>query len=107
MARASNKLALAEGDVAKAMEFAGPKSDPFQRRAAASLCQRLAIEQRKPIVAALLAHEEDKDDQNLPLMVWYAAEPVVAADPLWAAEALGICKIPKVTEYIARRMAAK
>ena len=89
------------------MRFAGAESTAFQRRVAASFCQRLSVEQRKPIVAALLAHGEDKDDQNLPFMVWYAAEPIVAADPLWAAEMLGSCKIPKITEYIARRMAAK
>lgn len=102
-----SKLALADGDTAGALKFAGAGSDAFQRRVAASLCQRLTIEQRKPIVLALLAHEEDKDDQNLPLMIWYAAEPIVAADPVWAADALAACKIPKVTEFIARRMAAK
>ena len=101
------KVALADGDVAGAMKFAGPASDAFQRRAAASLCQRLPIEQRKAIVMALLAHAEDAEDANLPLMYWYAAEPIVAADPLWATEALAACKIPKVTEFIARRMAAK
>ena len=104
---AANKVALADGDLAGAMKNAGPGSTEFQRRAAASLCQKLTIEQRKPIVLALLAHAEDKDDQNLPLMDWYAAEPTVAADPAWAVDALTACKIPKVTEYIARRMAAK
>ncbi len=77
------------------------------RLALASACQRLTVERRKPIVLALLAHEEDKDDHNLPLMYWYAAEPIVAADPVWATEALAVCKIPKVTEFIARRMATK
>jgi len=77
------------------------------RLALASACQRLTVEQRKPIVLALLAHEEDKDDANLPLMYWYAAEPIVAADVAWAAEALAACKIPKVSEYIARRMSEK
>ncbi len=80
---------------------------PIVRLALASACQRLTVEQRKPIVLALLAHEEDKDDQNLPLMYWYAAEPIVAADPAWAAEALAACKIPKLTEFIARRMSEK
>ena len=103
---APNKLALADGDIAGAMKFAA-SADAFQRRAAVSLCQRLTIEQRKPIVLALLAHEEDKDDQNLPLMIWYAAEPIVAADPVWATDVLAACKIPRVTEFIARRMAAK
>ena len=80
---------------------------PIVRLALASACQRLTVEQRKPIVLALLAHKEDKDDPNLPLMYWYAAEPIVAADPAWAAEALGACKIPKVSEFIARRMSEK
>jgi hypothetical protein len=40
-------------------------------------------------------------------MDWYAAEPIVAADPAWAAEALAACKIPKVSEFIARRMSEK
>ena len=82
-------------------------SSPIVRLALASACQRLTVEQRKPIVLALLAHGEDADDQNLPLMYWYAAAPIVAADPAWAAEALGACKIPKVSEFIARRMSEK
>jgi hypothetical protein len=90
-----------------ALRYAQDARFPAVRLALASACQRLTVEQRKPIVLALLAHEEDKDDQNLPLMVWYAAEPIVAADPAWAAEALAACKIPKVSEFIARRLAEK
>jgi hypothetical protein len=78
---------------------------PITRLGLASACQRLSIEQRKPIVAALLAHGEDAGDQNLPLMDWYAAEPIVGADATWAAEMLGSCKIPLVNEFIARRLA--
>ena len=85
----------------------GNRTLPIVRLALASACQRLTVEQRKPIVLALLAHEEDKDDHNLPLMYWYAAEPIVAADPAWAAEALAACKIPKVSEFIARRLSEK
>ncbi len=88
-------------------EFANAPTSPRVRLALASACQRLTVEQRKPIVLALLAHGEDADDANLPLMDWYAAEPIVAADPAWAAEALAACKIPKVAEFIARRMSEK
>jgi putative membrane-bound dehydrogenase-like protein len=97
-----------QSGVVKALtEYAASKSSPIVRLALASACQRLTVEQRKPIVLALLAHEEDKDDPNLPLMDWYAAEPIVAADPAWAAEALAACKIPKVSEFIARRLSEK
>ena len=36
---------------------------------------------RRPIVAALIAHDEDNADPNLPLMNWYAFEPLAAARP--------------------------
>src|SRR5690606_18474217 len=46
----------------------------------ASALQRMAPEQRWTIVKNLSAHEEDVADQNIPLMVWYALEPLVAID---------------------------
>ncbi len=98
----------ASDDLRELLLLLGKKHEsPIVRLALASACQRLTVEQRKPIVLALLAHGEDADDHNLPLMVWYAAEPIVAADPAWAAEALAACKIPKVSEFIARRLAEK
>jgi putative membrane-bound dehydrogenase-like protein len=88
-------------------DLAMTHKSPVVRLAIACASQRLTIAQRKPIVLALLAHEEDKDDHNLPLMYWYAAEPIVGDDPAWAAGAIGACKIPKVTEFISRRLAEK
>ncbi|MEZ6063791.1 MAG: c-type cytochrome [Planctomycetaceae bacterium] len=51
----------------------------------------------------LLAHAEDADDHNLPLMYWYAIEPLVPADPPRAMELAQKSKIPLVTRYIIRR----
>ena len=45
----------------------------------ASAMQRLSFSERIPILKRLLANAEYVKDQNLPLMYWYAAEPVVAA----------------------------
>ena len=73
----------------------------------ASACQRMTVEQRYPIVEALLAHEVDKDDHNLPLMYWYATEPIVAADPAKGALLLAKAKIPLLREYITRRLTTK
>ncbi|MGV3532932.1 MAG: PVC-type heme-binding CxxCH protein [Chthoniobacteraceae bacterium] len=72
----------------------------------ASAAQRIPLEQRWGIIGELVQHEKDAEDQNLPLMIWYAAEPAVAADPARAADLLGKCKIAKVQEFIARRMTA-
>ncbi|MBM3829141.1 MAG: dehydrogenase [Verrucomicrobia bacterium] len=80
---------------------------PVVRLYLASACQRLTVAQRAPIVEALLAHAEDADDHNLPLMYWYATEPIVAADPAKGALLLAKAKIPLLREYITRRLTAK
>jgi putative membrane-bound dehydrogenase-like protein len=46
----------------------------------ASALQRIPVEKRLDILTGLLSHSEDAGDQNLPLMLWYAAEPVVETD---------------------------
>ena len=78
---------------------------PLVRLYLASAMQRLLLKQRVPVLAHLLAHTEDKDDQNLPLMYWYATEPVVAADRVAAVKLLTVCQIPKVRQFITHRMA--
>jgi putative membrane-bound dehydrogenase-like protein len=75
------------------------------RLAIASVAQRVRPRKRMPIVAALAAHAEDAADPYLPLMVWYAAEPLVPRDPELAAAAAGAAKLPIVRRYIARRIA--
>ena len=80
---------------------------PVVRLYLASACQRLTVAQRAPIIEALLAHAEDAADHNLPLMYWYATEPLVAADPAKGALLLAKAKIPVLREYITRRLTAK
>ena len=80
-------------------------NSPLVRLYLASAMQRLSLEQRVPVLVHLLANAEDKHDQNLPLMYWYATEPVVAADRLAAIRLLTACKIPKVRQFITRRIA--
>jgi len=82
-------------------------ASPVVRLYLASAMQRTPVEQRRPVLEALLAHEEDATDQNLPLMYWYATEPVVGADVKAAAGLLGKIKIAKVREFVARRMTMK
>jgi len=90
-------------------EFARLAKDdpsPVVRLYVASAMQRTPIAQRDETVEALLAHAEDKDDHNLPLMYWYAAEPIVGSNPAKAATLLLKTKIPVVREYVTRRMTA-
>ena len=80
---------------------------PVVRLYLASALQRLPLAQRGEILEGLLAHAEDAKDPNLPLMYWYAAEPLAGESVASAAKLLSKTKIPQVREYITRRMTAK
>lgn len=86
------------------VEMAKMDPSPLVRLYLASAAQRLDFDVRWPIVAALVVHPEDDKDHNLPLMIWYAAEPVVAQDFAKGAKLLPYTRIGKVQEYTARRM---
>lgn len=72
----------------------------------ASALQRLPLENRWAIVEGLVGHAEDAEDPNLPLMIWYGMEPLVAADPARAIRLVSGTKLPTVRRYIARRAAS-
>jgi hypothetical protein len=95
-----------ESILSRMNDLARTDESPVVRLYLASGAQRLSVPQRLPIVAALVQHGEDAEDHNLPLMYWYAAEPLVAADIKSGATLAAGSKIPRVREYISRRMAA-
>jgi putative membrane-bound dehydrogenase-like protein len=88
-------------------EMAKSDASPVVRLYLASAMQRTPVGQRLAVLEPLLEHAEDASDQNLPLMYWYALEPVVGADKKVGAQMLGKVRIAKVRELIARRVAAK
>jgi len=92
--------------VKKFADMAANDPSALVRLYLASALQRMPIESRWDIAAGLVGHEQDKDDHNLPLMIWYGIEPAVAADPTRALTQLAAkTKIPLVRQYIARRAA--
>ncbi len=94
--------------VAALENMAKSDSSPVVRLSIASVAQHVPVEQRWGLVSALVAHGEDADDHNLPLMYWYAAEPLAAADPQQAAALAVSCSktMPVVSEFLVRRIAA-
>ena len=97
----------ASGDMLqKLAELARGDKSPVVRLALASGLQRLPVADRLPIAEALIAHEEDATDANLPLMYWYAIEPIVSADKEKAVALLAKAKIPLVRQFITRRIAS-
>ncbi|MBI3858565.1 MAG: dehydrogenase, partial [Planctomycetes bacterium] len=65
---------------AKFAQMASTDPSPLVRLYLAAACQRLAPEDRWTVAERLASHAEDAADPNLPLMIWYAAEPMAAAD---------------------------
>lgn len=89
---------------AKFAEMARMDSSPIVRLYLASALGRLPFADRWAILEGLVSHAEDVDDNNLPRMYWFALEPMV---PKHTDKALTLAvsgKIPKLQEFVARRM---
>ncbi len=52
----------------------------------------------------MLGHSEDVTDHNLPLMYWYAAEPLAAVDGRRTLRLASASKIDRIQEFMARRV---
>jgi putative membrane-bound dehydrogenase-like protein len=72
----------------------------------ASVLQRLPNASRWEIARALLQRAEDDADQNIPLMIWYAVEPLSEVDIDRFIRLAGDSKIRLVVNHIARRVAS-
>jgi putative membrane-bound dehydrogenase-like protein len=86
-------------------ELAAESSHGLVRLHIASALQRLPLSARFPIATALAKHEEDANDRQQPLMIWYGIEPAVAAEPMKGVELIREAKIPTVRRLVARRIA--
>ncbi len=89
------------------VKMAKEDDSKFVRLYLASALQRISVGQRWPLAEALVAHEPDKDDHNLPLLYWYGIEPLVSADKARALQLAAKAKIPLIRQYIARRSTSK
>ena len=58
--------------------------------------KRIPYSQRWQITDNLLQHEEDVNDHNLPLMIWFGVEPLVPRDATRAMQLAERSKIPQV-----------
>ena len=85
--------------------LAAKDPSPVVRLALASALQRVPPAARWPIATALVIHAEDAGDHNLPLMNWYAIEPLVTLDTVRALDLAAASRIPAVSKFIVRRAA--
>jgi putative membrane-bound dehydrogenase-like protein len=68
--------------------------------------QRLDLAERWAVLDALVQKAEDASDHNIPLMLWYAAEPLAEVDADKALALAEKAKIPKLLTYMIQRVGA-
>ncbi len=91
---------------ARFAELAAHEESPVVRRELASALGRLPLAERAAVALPLLAKAEDATDHNLPLLLWYGIEPLVGADAAQGLALAQACRLPKVAEFIYRRLSA-
>ncbi|HEU5145600.1 MAG TPA: PVC-type heme-binding CxxCH protein, partial [Chryseosolibacter sp.] len=92
--------------LARFAEMAKNDQSALVRLYLASALQRIEPAKRWDIVAGLSQHAEDKDDHNIPLMVWYGTEPLVELNMKRAMEIAEKAKLPQLLPYVIRRTGA-
>ncbi len=103
---ATGEELITEARLARFAELAKSDPSPVVRLYLASALQRLPLKARWEILEGLASHGEDAKDHNLPLMVWYAAEPLAEVD---ASRALSLAlgaKLPNLLPFMVRRVSA-
>jgi putative membrane-bound dehydrogenase-like protein len=103
---AAEKGSFTAKDIETLAKMAVADPSPVVRLYLASALQRMPLEQRATILKPLVSHKEDAADHNLPLMYWYAAEPLAAKDPAAAYELAASSPIPKLAQFMLRRIGA-
>jgi putative membrane-bound dehydrogenase-like protein len=88
-------------------ELAAHDPSPLVRLYLASAMQRLPLDMRWKLAAALLSHDEDAEDHNLPQLYWYGIEPLVMADTRRALQLADQSQLEQLKRYILRRAAAE
>ncbi|MEE2947239.1 MAG: PVC-type heme-binding CxxCH protein [Verrucomicrobiota bacterium] len=71
----------------------------------ASTLRLLPLAKRWALATPLVSHKYYADDPVLPLMIWYGINPAVGKDRTAAIKLLGKCQIPKLRQFISRRLA--
>jgi putative membrane-bound dehydrogenase-like protein len=88
------------------VEMARTDPSPVVRLYLASGLQRMALSFRTPVLRELLTHAEDAADHNLPLLYWYALEPLAGEDMAQALDLAAGSTIAPLLEFTVRRISS-
>ena len=93
--------------LAELARLAREDASAFVRLYLASAMQRTPVSKRLPILEPLVTRDLDAADHNLPLMYWFALEPVVGGDGAVGLDLLTKVRIPTLRQFITRRLASE
>lgn len=88
----------------KFAEMAKSEKSPVVRLYLASALQRMPYDQRWNILEPLSKYSEDKEDNNIPRMLWLALEPMVVEHPQKALQLAASSALPRLQEFTPRRL---
>jgi putative heme-binding domain-containing protein len=92
------------GALTRFAAMAKEDESPVVRLYLASALQRVSRDARWKIAEQLMSHEEDIPDHNLPKMIWYGFEPLVAENHDRALQLASSSAIPMIAQFAARRV---
>ena len=87
------------------VEMAGSDMAGLVQLNLASTLRLLPLAKRWALATPLVSHKRYSADPVLPLMIWYGINPAIGEDRARAVEFLAKCQIPKIRQFIARRLA--
>ncbi len=88
----------------KFAQMAGDDSSALVRLYLSSALQRIEPARRWDILEGLYTHTEDAGDHNLPLMLWYGAEPLVEIDMNRSLDLAMNAELPKILAHTIKRI---
>ena len=88
----------------KFAQMAKSEKSPVVRLYLACALQRLPYDQRWDILGALSKYSQDREDNNIPRMLWLALEPMVLESPQKALSLVAQSKLPRLQEFTPRRL---
>jgi len=77
---------------------------PVVRLYLSAALQRVDADTRWRMAAALISRDRDVEDHNIPKMIWYGMEGLVAQSPERAIKMAAAGKLPLIAEFTARRL---
>ena len=99
--------ALSKKTQKRFIEMGGKDKAGLVQLQLASALQQLPLEDRWPLANALVSQDTFAKDPVFPLLVWYGINPAVTENRNAALKLVAQCKIPKVRQFIARRLAGE